>query len=744
VIASRSWRAIAVALVLAGCGKPPLVTIPAPAADAPAAPTGKLRAGASRVDITPPVGLGLLGWGPEGKRATGWRQRLYARTLVLEDSAGRRLALVAVDLAHVSRLLVHRVAERTATLGLGVDRLLISATHTHSAPGHFHGYAGYDDFGSAVGGYDAKVVEFLADGIARSVTESVQGLEPARAAWGADTLWGCTRIRSFVAYKENPPVENPFPDETKIGCEAGSQLNPQQDAVDPTLTVLRVDGARPIAAWLVFAIHGTVISYANELYDADVQGAVARGLERWARDSGGADTGFVAIVANGASGDVTPDLPVDRRCRAPTLEPDRRPLGPRSPRAPYIWWRPESDEAFDLCRWLDFDNLYRVGNGITRAAAGILGRMSGGPESADWRLATAFAVTSFEEACAEPKVGGPTAVGAEGGRTRYVPRGKAVQQPGDFAPNRWKVLGLFDLGFDTVYARPEAKRNKDDCQFPKHQGLAEIGRVIAGSDAFPPVAAMLVAGVGPKTLVALPFEVTTTSGRRIRNSVATRTGSQDVTIIGLANGYNSYMATAEEYSVQSYEGSSTLYGPKEQEVVARRAAALAAQMEAGLGDTVPALTIRPGKSHDRIDPAAASTPRGKPKLEVVKWVTDSAHELQQTRIEHTLRVEWSGVEAKRYAPGGRATVAVERVRDGMAEVIAWDDEAEVEVRSLGGRRWEARWRPAEAVEGSCRVRVLGDSPEGDAVSEPIPCHPDDPLSFEDNGDQLRSPEGSAG
>jgi hypothetical protein len=69
---------------------------------------------------------------------------------------------------------------------------------------------------------------------------------------------------------------------------------------------------------------------------------------------------------------------------------------------------------------------------------------------------------------------------------------------------------------------------------------------------------------------------------------------------------------------------------------------------------------------------------------------------------------------------------------------------EVEVRSLGGRRWEARWRPAEAVEGSCRVRVFGDSPEEDAVSEPIPCQPGDPLSFQDNGDQLRSPEGSAG
>jgi neutral ceramidase len=739
VIARRTARALLAALVLAACGKPPLVTVPAPKPEGPVVPTGQLRAGAARVDITPPVGLGLLGWGPEGKRAVGWRQRLYARTLVLEDSGGRRVALVAVDLAHVSRLLVHRIAERTASLGLGVDRLLISATHTHSAPGHFHGYAGYDDFGSAVGGYDAKVVEFLADGIARSADSAVRRLEPARAVWGADTLWSCTRIRSFVAYQENPPVENPFPDESRFGCGGRPPLNARQEAVDPTMTVLRVDAvgdtagwARPIAAYLVFAIHGTVISYANVLYDADVQGTVARGLERWARDSGNADSGFVAIVANGASGDVTPGLPVDRRCRPPSLEPDRRPLGPRSPRAAYIWWRRESDEAFDLCRWLDFDNLFRIGNGIADAAAGLIGRLSGGADSADWRLATAFAVTSFEEACAEAMVGGPTAVGAEGGRTRYVPRGKSVKLPsdsaaqiqsarlpGDFSPARWKVLGLFDLGFDTLYARTEKK--KDDCQFPKHQALAKVGRVIAGSDAFPPTAAMLVARLGPKTLVALPFEVTTTSGRRIRDSVSTRTGNQDVTIVGLANGYNSYLATAEEYSVQAYEGSSTLYGPAEQAVVARHAAALAAQMEAGAGDTVPPLTLRLTGSHDRIPTDAATTPRGKPRLELVEWVTDSAHDVELTRIERTLRVKWDGAEAKRFAPGGRPTVAVERVMGDGAEVIAWDDEAEVEVRSLGGRRWEARWRPMTPPEGTCRVRVFGDGPEQDALSDPVPC-----------------------
>jgi hypothetical protein len=104
----------------------------------PRAGPGTLRAGFSRIDITPPTGVGLTGNGPEGSPAMGYRMRLYARALVLEQASGERLALVVADLPHISLLLHRRVAAKTRDLGIGVDRLLLSATHTHASVGHMY------------------------------------------------------------------------------------------------------------------------------------------------------------------------------------------------------------------------------------------------------------------------------------------------------------------------------------------------------------------------------------------------------------------------------------------------------------------------------------------------------------------------------------------------------------------------------------------------------------------------------
>src|ERR1051326_2913030 len=56
-----------------------------------------LRAGAAKVDITPPPGELMWGYEDRLKPATGTLDPLHARVLVLE-SRGKRLALVTLDL----------------------------------------------------------------------------------------------------------------------------------------------------------------------------------------------------------------------------------------------------------------------------------------------------------------------------------------------------------------------------------------------------------------------------------------------------------------------------------------------------------------------------------------------------------------------------------------------------------------------------------------------------------------------
>jgi predicted neutral ceramidase superfamily lipid hydrolase len=93
----------------------------------------QIRAGAAQTVITPPLDCYLAGYFHD-RLATRVRDDLYCRALVLEG-AGARIALVSLDLvcvvsewADVAR---GQIQERT---GIGADKVLICATHTHTGP----------------------------------------------------------------------------------------------------------------------------------------------------------------------------------------------------------------------------------------------------------------------------------------------------------------------------------------------------------------------------------------------------------------------------------------------------------------------------------------------------------------------------------------------------------------------------------------------------------------------------------
>ena len=69
---------------------------------------GRLTAGVAAVDITPPVGTPLGGYGARhGRPSTGVHDRLYAKALVL-DNRSERIAIVTCDLIGVSRFTLLR------------------------------------------------------------------------------------------------------------------------------------------------------------------------------------------------------------------------------------------------------------------------------------------------------------------------------------------------------------------------------------------------------------------------------------------------------------------------------------------------------------------------------------------------------------------------------------------------------------------------------------------------------------
>jgi len=69
--------------------------------------------------------------------------------------------------------------------------------------------------------------------------------------------------------------------------------------------------------------------------------------------------------------------------------------------------------------------------------------------------------------------------------------------------------------------------------------------------------------LGQVAFVALPGEITTVAGQRLKRTIQdilSQRGVQEVIIVSYSNAYCGYVTTFEEYQVQCYEGGHTPYG----------------------------------------------------------------------------------------------------------------------------------------------------------------------------------------
>ena len=94
----------------------------------------QLRVGTAEVDITPPVGT-LLAGSLKPRTSVGVETPLLAKAIVLE-SAGQRLAYVALDIVSLARDMGGDEAVRRASAATGIpeDHIVYACSHTHTGP----------------------------------------------------------------------------------------------------------------------------------------------------------------------------------------------------------------------------------------------------------------------------------------------------------------------------------------------------------------------------------------------------------------------------------------------------------------------------------------------------------------------------------------------------------------------------------------------------------------------------------
>ena len=221
------------------------------------AQTSTLRAGAAKVDVTPAEN-------ELPRNYEGILDHLYSRAIVI-DSGGASAALISLDAGGVSEQIWQNVTQQVEReLGIPAKNVVITATHTHSAPGQ------------PAAAYVQKIVE--------SVRLAKQRLTAARIGYGTGV--------SYINVNRN--IIDP---QTKRWWEGPNYDGPS----DKTVAVIKLESLNgtPIAVYYNYAMHG-VAAGQLDLVSGDAPGTTSKYIE----DS--FDDKIVALWSSGASGDQNP------------------------------------------------------------------------------------------------------------------------------------------------------------------------------------------------------------------------------------------------------------------------------------------------------------------------------------------------------------------------------------------------------------------------------------------------------
>jgi neutral ceramidase len=232
-------------------------------------PAGVLRVGAGKVDITP-AGSDLP------KQFLGVLDPLYARSIFL-DNGKTSAVLVGLDLGGLPTQIAENIMGRVEKeLGVPAGNILISVSHTHSAP-----FIGRSPFANGGPAPDTKAFE---DKVFSSIQKAKEALQPARVSYGT----GVSYLN--VQRDQIDPVTHRWWE--------GANYNGLSDKTVAVVKFESVNG-EPIAVYYNYAMHA-VITGNLDLVSGDFPGAASRYIER---ALGGK---AVALFTSGAAGDQNP------------------------------------------------------------------------------------------------------------------------------------------------------------------------------------------------------------------------------------------------------------------------------------------------------------------------------------------------------------------------------------------------------------------------------------------------------
>lgn len=515
--------------------------------------------GTSRVDITPnAMGVAMLGWGDPFHRVKGVATPLYVRAIAINDQERKnKIVMLTFDLCFVSEALRLRVQKES---GLRDDELILSATHTHSAPGAFSLYPIY---AAPSDGYVESVLNTYVEGALRAIDQAQRRLREAevRIACGEFPLSTPVAFnRAVHAYNRNPEVKRKL---SRFQRNLG---------VDREMILLRIDSidGQPLAVINWFSVHGTSVHRHRYKIHSDNKGVAAAEMEQRLFNQQAFEG--VVVFAQGAAGDVSPNF----RRYFPLLE--KRGVSRDDEKSCNTNARFQVDLAMKL-----FEKA--------KAAPPIVGPIDGIFEYVD------MSRVDINPRHARNRPGlctGPAEIGisalygtAEGrGAPRLLIRvatfairtaqlynycvdrllGRHRGWPFDIDVVQGNKIRVIESGRGVIFETSRIGKlifpgflNPILATLKRWGSLGALKRVTFTPQILP----LQLVRLGSLAFVVVPAEFTTIAGKRLVKLLSEKLahlGVERVILYGYSNAYAGYVVTPEEYPLQGYEAASTHFG----------------------------------------------------------------------------------------------------------------------------------------------------------------------------------------
>lgn len=253
------------------------------------------RAGVAAVNVSPKTFPRIIAGGFLEGRGEKLASELFVRSFVLDDGK-MKIAFAIVDTCMMEQSLIDEAkALASKQCGIPVDRMMVSATHTHSAP------AAMGCLGTRK---DTEYAKFLTPKIAEAIVAANAALQPARIGWGSYDDWEHTHNRRWIRHIGKEVVD-PFGEVTgranmHPGYLSKDVIGPS-GPVDPQLSVIALqtlDG-KPLGVLANYSQH----YFGSGPVSADYFGLFCKHLSAKMGQPGDGNGPFICAMSQGTSGD---------------------------------------------------------------------------------------------------------------------------------------------------------------------------------------------------------------------------------------------------------------------------------------------------------------------------------------------------------------------------------------------------------------------------------------------------------